>query len=230
MLPRLQVGEIGPRAEDAKRPKLAPVFVGHDIVGIVGARARVAEASEDFASQTASGDDSIRAVGTCAARDRADLEILPGEGSSLTGGTPDGGLRIELDARGIDRGEEGLHLVVAKRPEDLGRHFDGTGRRFVPVAVIELNEPRDAVGIPGREARLGTALLSRPTITHRSGAGGRSTLGPRARSSARSGMRPMRLVNQLESGTSSIVLTLLRARVRRLADAARRTGSSRAHT
>src|SRR6185503_21227792 len=43
--------------------------------------------------------------------------------------------------------------------------------------------------------------------THFDGSGGAPTTGPRLISSAVIGRVPMRLVNQLESGTSSIVLT-----------------------
>ena len=43
-------------------------------------------------------------------------------------------------------------------------------------------------------------------MTHFSGAGGRPVLGPRRISSIDSSRVPMRFVNQLESGTSSIVL------------------------
>src|SRR5262245_28054433 len=44
-------------------------------------------------------------------------------------------------------------------------------------------------------------------MTHREGSGGAPTLGPRTTSSIVSALVPMRLVNQLESGTSSMVLT-----------------------
>src|SRR5688500_17496163 len=42
--------------------------------------------------------------------------------------------------------------------------------------------------------------------THFDGSGGAPTFGPRASSSALIGREPIRLVNQLESGTSSMVL------------------------
>ena len=43
--------------------------------------------------------------------------------------------------------------------------------------------------------------------THRDGSGGTPTLAPRSISAALRGVVPIRFVNQLESGTSSIVLT-----------------------
>ena len=156
---RLQVSEVRPRTENAECPQLAPMLVRNDIVRIVGARAGVAKASKDFTSQTASSDDAIGAVGIWLRAIEQILEILPDEGRSLTRGTPDHGLRIELDSPGIDSGDERLHLVVTKRPEDLGRHFDSTGGRFVTVLVVELDEPRVAVGILGRKAGFGASLL-----------------------------------------------------------------------
>src|SRR6476660_124740 len=55
------------------------------------------------------------------------------------------------------------------------------------------------------------AVFSR-TITHFSGAGGRPMTGPCASWAAVTSVEPIRFVNQLESGTSSIVL-MFRARV-----------------
>src|SRR5205809_2772400 len=81
---------------------------------------------------------------------------------------------------------------------------------FQPGVSHERNQvspPASAAVNPGEAP----ALFSRE-ITQRSGLGGGPTFGPRTRSSADSERGRMRLVNQLESGTSSIVLTS-RARV-----------------
>src|SRR5688572_8550328 len=129
------------------------MLVRDDIVRIVRARAGVSKASEHPTCQTASSDGAIGAVGIWLRAIEQIFEVLPDERCSLTGGTPDHGLRIELDSPGIDRGDERLHLVVTKRPENLRGHFDSAGGRFVTVLVVELNEPRVAVRILGRKAR-----------------------------------------------------------------------------
>src|SRR5690349_15561601 len=60
---------------------------------------------------------------------------------------------------------------------------------------------------PSRAVKPGCApLVFSRTSTHFDGSGGRPTIGPRVNSSTVSERVPMRLVNQLESGTSSIVL------------------------
>ena len=59
---RLEVGQIGPRAEHAQGAELAPVLVRHDVVRIVRPRPLVAEVAEDLARQQPAGDDAIRAV------------------------------------------------------------------------------------------------------------------------------------------------------------------------
>ena len=64
----LEIGEVGPGAEHAQRPQLAPVLVRDDIVRIVGPGAGEQEVAEDLAGNQPAGDDAIRAVGV--ARDR----------------------------------------------------------------------------------------------------------------------------------------------------------------
>ena len=59
----LHVDEVGPRAEDAQRPQLAPVLVRHQIVGIVGPGALVPESAEHLAGQQAPGGEAVRPVG-----------------------------------------------------------------------------------------------------------------------------------------------------------------------
>ena len=126
----LEVGQVRPRAENAQRAQLAAMLVRHDVVGIVGPRARVAEAAEDLAGQQAAGDDAVGAVRV--PRDALEhrVDVVARERRSLAGRPPDRRLRIDLDVLRIERREIRLDLVVAERPEDLGR--DRRRRRWRP--------------------------------------------------------------------------------------------------
>ena len=108
---------------------------------------------------------------------------------------------------------EVLH-VVAERVVDQGPDEFGAGRepRVVPGIDFEL------IHLPGiaRDAPRGTRVDTRQDLcrsqsstgpTRRASAGS-NVLAPRRISAIDIGRTPMRLTNQLESGTSSIVLTL----------------------
>ena len=117
-----------------------------------------------------------------------------------------------------------LDLPVAERPEDLVGDHDRAGRGFGMAGGVERHEPELAARVAHREARREAGQLARD---HGPGSGCRAVAGERAARRPRrrvSGRARMRLVNQFESGTSSIVLTLLRAHVR---SSGRRAGANR---
>ena len=111
------------------------------------------------------------------------------------------------------RDDEVLDLPVAKRPEDLVGDDDGAPirPRDSPAASKLTNQvsPFGSVQVKPGENPADFARM----IVHLPGAGGRPSIGPRTASSFETGRVPMRLVNQLESGTSSTVFTLPRADV-----------------
>ena len=151
---RLQVGEIGPGAEDAQRAQLAPMLVRHEIVRIVRACAGVQVAAENLARDQAPRNDAVGAVLVARHSLEYDVEIVLDERRPLAVRAPNRGLRIDRRLLRIVRGEVRLHLVVAQRPEDLGGDRHGGGGAFRERRRIELEEPGLALPIHSREARV----------------------------------------------------------------------------
>ena len=94
-----QVGQVGPRAEDAQRAQLAAMLVRHDVVGIVGPRAGVAEAAENLARQHAAGGDPVGAVGVARGPLEHRVDVVARERRPLARRAPHGRLRIDRRAR-----------------------------------------------------------------------------------------------------------------------------------
>ncbi len=213
---RLEIREIRPRAEDAQGAQFAAVFVRDDVVGIVGARAVEQKVAEDLAGNQAAGDDAVGAVRIAGGGFEDRVEIVPREWRLLAGRPLHLGRRIDRRQLRIERGDERFHLVVAERPEELRRDRHRGGRAFRLVfGSSSMNQvsPRASRALnPGW-----TPDVFSPINTQCDGSGGAPAIGPRAISIRRdprlSGLiGPIRFVNQLESGTSSIEL-MSRARV-----------------
>ncbi len=168
----LPVHEVRPRAEHAQRAQLAAVLVRHEIVRIVGPCARVAERPENLPRQQPSGRCAIGAVRVARGTLEHAGDVVARERRSRAGRPPHRGLRIDLDARKIESRDEGLDLVVAERPEQLGRDFDGAGARLGELGRVELQEPRLAVRIARGEAGIGPGRLfaqQHPSLRRRRG-------------------------------------------------------------
>ena len=130
-------------------------------------------------------------------------------------------LVVDAELLGLHTNQVVLHLPVAERPEDLVGDEDRAGRGFGQALRVEGDEPqlslRVAHGEAGRERR----PPSRARSTTGRAPARRPASGPRTASSIESGRAPIRLVNQFESGTSSMVLTFRAfTSVRRIAGAA----------
>ena len=108
-----------------------------------------------------------------------------------------------LAAQGPD---DGLRHVVAERVEQPRDDRLGAGPEFRLAGRIELQEVALAARVGDREARRDAVRLA----ADGPGAGLRPRIvaGPAEHLVGVNGCVPTRLVNQLESGTSSIVLTL----------------------
>jgi hypothetical protein len=148
----LHVGEVHPRTEDAQRPELAPVLMLDDVVGIVGPRALVAEAAEDPSGQAAAGRDAVDTLG-CHRRARQYLVQVVGLHRRATAGRPSHRrLRVDDDVVAAQAGEVIFDLVVAERPEQLGRDHQRPGRAFGVRRGVEGHEPGGAGGVAGGES------------------------------------------------------------------------------
>ena len=100
-----------------------------------------------------------------------------------------------------------LDLVVAERPEDLGRDCDGL-RWPLPRSMGDRTRRNHVSPLASRAVKPGCTpdVFSLITV-HFDGSGGAPTIGPRRQLLGRDrGSVPIRFVNQLESGSSSIVL------------------------
>jgi hypothetical protein len=84
-VPGFHVDEIGPRAEHLERAQLAAMFMGHDVVRIVGARAVVTEAADGPARHRARGDGAVAAVAAAMCASQHGVEIADAHRPLATG-------------------------------------------------------------------------------------------------------------------------------------------------
>ena len=154
----LHVHEVGPCAEHLERTQLAPVLVRHDVVGIVRARAVVAEAANRAPRQAARRDGAIAAV-RAPVRPREDgVEIVARHRACPPRLRSERGRPGNVDLVAAHRDEMVLDLPVAERPENLVGDEDGGGRRLGEAGRVKRDEPQLAAGVahgePGRKPRL----------------------------------------------------------------------------
>src|SRR5206468_6433161 len=97
------------------------MLVRDDVVGIVGTRAFVQEAPQDLAGYQPAGDDAIGPIRVPGDAFEYRVDIVVREPGPGAGGATDRRLGIDIHALRIERGQERFYLVVAQRPEDLGR-------------------------------------------------------------------------------------------------------------
>ena len=198
---------VQPGAEDAGAAQLAAVLVRHDVVGIVGAGAEVAEVTGRPAFGKPAGDDPIVAVGLAAARAaRAETSRRCHLPALAVQRVPHRGLRRHHDWSGIELGDIDIDDVVAERvieggADDLGA--SGQLRVRVRVDFDLIQVARSCRSSGSRAEARALAAGDDPSVERQR----RRVSGPRTSSSSDIGRRPMRLVNQLESGTSSTVFT-----------------------
>src|SRR3954464_3968779 len=156
---RLQVGQICPGAEDTQGPELAPVLVRHDVVWIVRAGTGVSEGADDFAGQETAGHYAVRPVRVPGHALEQLVDVVARERRPLSVWTPEGSLRIELHVFWIERRQEGLDLIVSKRPEEFCRHDHCGGRGLRVVIGVELEKPRLPFRIACGDPRMRTGSL-----------------------------------------------------------------------
>ena len=70
---------IEPRAKHARAAQLAPVLVRHDVVGVVGPRAVIAEVAERPARREPADEHAVAAVRLARGAPEHVVEIAPGE-------------------------------------------------------------------------------------------------------------------------------------------------------
>ena len=113
----LQVGEIGPGAENAQRAQLAPMLVRHEIVRIVRACAGVQVAAENLARDQAPRNDTVGAV--LVARHVVRAQII-----DVADAEREAAARVGVLEEGMPGQPSPLQDLVQPL-EDLPRQFDG---------------------------------------------------------------------------------------------------------
>src|SRR4029453_4592226 len=103
---RLEIGQIGPRAEHPQRAELAPEFVRNEIVGIVGPGPPEAEVAEYLTRQQATSDPAIRAIGFVRDLLQDGVNVVTRERRPFPVGTTDRGFWVELHVLWIEGREE----------------------------------------------------------------------------------------------------------------------------
>ena len=145
----LHVDEVRPRAEDLQRAQLAAMLVRDDVVGIVGARAVIAEPAERPPGQPRARRRRDTSRPGCDARGAApprDRSIFIRR--ALAGRRRDLAPVPDRELIGPDVNEMVLDLPVSERPEDLVGDEDCAGRGFGIALRVERDEPGLALAHP----------------------------------------------------------------------------------
>ncbi len=204
--PRVVV--IQPGREHAQAAKLPPVLVIVDVVRVVRPRAVVAERAERRAGQRLARHDAVRAVGVAGGLREDRIQVGGDERARAAVGALDRRVRRQSAGR-----RDGASRCSSPERDSRARGRTGSAMTSAPVAISGFDggsnftkymSPRaSAIVSPG----VMPSFLPE-TIVHTPGSGPVPATGPVSTSSAVMTRVPMRFVNQLESGTSSSVLTL----------------------
>ena len=194
------------RRRPSSPAQLAPVLVRIDVIGVIRPRAVVAEMAERACPRAP----CWRSLGTLPSAWRAALLSSASRSRGFITRRPSlSSQRRALadDERlAADRGEVVLGHVVAERVEELRGDDLGAARHLRVRRRIELDEVKLPGAVAHGEAWRDPFHLSRDDRPCPDGPA--LVSGPLTSRSTVHASRPMRFVNQLESGTSSIVFTL----------------------
>ena len=132
------------------------MFVGNDIVGIVGSGAVITEASKRLPWQRPPGNSAIRSIIVPMRALQHLLEIAQLHRSAMSGGRREARFLPDLELLGPQSNQIALNLVIAERPKQPRGCRDGAGRGFGVTCGVEAEKPHDAAlvvhGEPGRHA------------------------------------------------------------------------------
>ena len=184
--------------------QFSPVLVGNYIIGIVRPGSIETEPAQNLAGQQAAGEDPVAAVGFASSAIQDRLKVLQLQGPFLSRGRSKRGFRVDLQLLRSQLAQIVFRLKVTQGPENPVGDHRRSGGAFGVAFWIECQKPGFARAITNRKTG---SIAFRLGLRHLPRSRRRSFPGCCAASCLRDLTGPrMRLVNQLESGTSSMVL------------------------
>ncbi len=149
----LGVHVVGPGGKDAQRAQFAPMLVRHDVVRIIGPRARIQERADGLPGDGLARNHAIGTIRILRRHSQQFVHVRVCQMALAAVCGRDGGPVVDHEVLARELRDVVLRDVVAERVKQFrDRHFRAAGH-LMPLRRIELDEPALTCRVENRKAR-----------------------------------------------------------------------------